>query len=124
LQKLIGDLTVAIRNIIDRQDLESKTRIEYLNPILLNQHDFDFWIAVTNDSKIPFDKAISDYSKNDTVIPFHLKGMEKIDKQYIINILGYYCYNAITSTRQVHIQKYIDLNAELLNVLRKEYHLE
>ena len=124
MQKLVGDLTVAIRNINDRQDLETKTRFDYLNPILLNQHDFDFWIAVTNDSKIPFDKAIADYAKSDTIIPFHLKGMEKIDKQYLINSLGYYCYNAITSTRQVHIQKYIDINAQLLKILRVEYHLE
>ena len=123
VQNLIGDLTVAISNIKDRQDLESKARFDYLNPILVNQHDFDFWIAVTNDSKKDFLKAIGEYSKNDTIIPFHLKGMEKIDQKFIINSIGFYCYNAITSTRQVHIQKYIDVNSQLLSVLRKEYHL-
>jgi hypothetical protein len=124
MQKLVGDLTVAIQNIKDRQDLETKTRFEYLNPILLNQHDFDFWIAVTNDSKIDFFNAIGNYAKSDTVIPFHLKGLDKIDKQYLVNACGYYCYNAITSTRQVHIQKYIDTNEQLLRILRADYHLE
>lgn len=123
MQKLIGDLTVAIRNINDRQDLESKARFEYLNPILVNQHDFDFWIALTNDSKIDIFKALVEYEKNDVIIPFHLKGMGKIDKKYIINSLGFYCYNAITSTRQIHIQKYIDVNAQLLSIIRKEYNL-
>ena len=123
MQKLIGDLTVAIRNINDRQDLESKARFEYLNPILVNQHDFNFWIALTNDSKIDIFKALVEYEKKDVVIPFHLNGIEKIDKKYISNSLGFYCYNAITSTRQIHIQKYIDVNAQLLSIIRKEYHL-
>jgi hypothetical protein len=34
LQKLIGDLSVAIRNINDRQALESAIRIEYINRLL------------------------------------------------------------------------------------------
>lgn len=124
LQKLVGDLTVAIGNIYDRQDLEGKVRMEYLNPILINQHDYDFWIALTKDSKIVFDKALRDYEKSDTIIPFQLKSVEKIDRQQIVNTLGFYCYNAINSTRQFHIQRYIDLNAELLRVLREEYHID
>jgi hypothetical protein len=50
--------------------------------------------------------------------------LDKIDKQYLVNACGYYCYNAITSTRQVHIQKYIDTNEQLLRILRADYHLE
>jgi hypothetical protein len=124
LQKLVGDLTVSIRNIYDRQDVESKVRLEYLNPILIAQHDFDFWIAVTNDGKIIFDKAFGDYEKSDTIIPFQLKGVEKLDRQQLTNTLGFYCYNVMSSTRKVHIQRYIELNAELLRVLREEYHLD
>ena len=124
LQKLVGDLTVAIRNIYDRQDLETKIRMEYLNPILINHHDFDFWKALTNDSKIVFDIAMSDYIRSDSVIPFHLRSIEKFDKQKTINTLGFYCYNSMSSTRQFHIQKYIELNARLLTLLRKEYNLE
>jgi len=30
----------------------------------------------------------------------------------------------LSSTRKVHYQKYIELNTELLKLLRKEYHLK
>ena len=124
LQKYIGDLTVAIKNIIDRQDLESKVRFENLNPLLIQNQDFDYWIKLTDDGRIPFDKAISDYEKSDSIIPFHFKGLENFDRNSARNILAFYCYNAMNSTRQVHIQKYIDLNAALLKILRREYDLE
>ena len=123
LQKLIGDLTVVIRNIADRQELETNFRMAYLNPFLVEHSDYDFWIAMTNDSKIVFDKALSDYEQSDSVIPFHLKGMENFDRQKTINMLGFYVYNAMNSTRQFHIQKYIDLNTQVLSLLRKEYRL-
>ncbi len=124
LQQLIGDLGVAIKNINDRQALETNVRIAWLNPILARNHDYKFWETVTKDATIPFDKAMADYEVSNTVIPFHLRGIEKLDREEITGYLAFYLYNVITSTRQVHIQKYIDVNEKLLSVLRREYHLE
>lgn len=124
LQHLIGDLTVAIRNVNDRQALETSFRMTSLNPILERHHDYTFWAAITKDATIPFDKALTEYEQSNTIIPFHLRGIEKLDREEIKGILAFQLYNAITSTRQFHIQKYIDLNTELLKVLRREYHIE
>jgi hypothetical protein len=124
LQTLIGDLTVAIRNITDRQALETTFRMGYLNPLLIKNHDYNFWTSLTDYSTIPFDVAMNNYEKSDSIIPFHLRGINKIDREETAGILSFYSYNALSSTRQVHIKKYITLNAELLKVLRKEYNLQ
>ena len=124
LQKLIGDISVAIHNINDRQALEWDVRKEYLNPLLINHYDFDFDISLTLDGKLNIFEATIDYEKNNEFIPFHIKSLKKFDRQNVINVLGFYTMNLMKSTRMTHIQKYIELNAELLKVLRKEYHIE
>ena len=58
------------------------------------------------------------------IIPFQLKSLDKLDKQYAINILNNYCFNALNSTRTLHFKKYIEVNAEVLKLLRKEYRLK
>jgi len=123
LQKLIGDLSVSIHNINDRQSLESLVRIEYINPLIVRHYDYDFEILLTRNSKLSSITAAGEYEKNNEIIPFHLKGMEKFDRQGTINALGLYSMNALASTRIIHYQKYIELNTELLKLLRKEYHL-
>ena len=124
LQKLIGDLSVAIRNINDRQALESSIRIEYINPIIVKHYDMDFDFAVSQfGGKNVFENLIV-YEKTDTVIPFHFKKIDTFDALGTINVLGFYNGSGIRSTRQIHYQKYMELNAELLKELRKEYHLE
>ena len=65
-----------------------------------------------------------EYEKNNEFFPFHFNSIEKFDKQGTINSLGFLCNSALNSTRTLHFQKYIDVNAELLKVLREEYHLE
>ena len=124
LQHLIGDLTVAIKNVNDRQALETSFRLTSLNPILQRHHDYIFWAEITKDVTIPFDKALNEYEQSSTVIPFHLRGIEKLDREEIKGLLAFQLYNAITSTRQFHIQKYIELNAHILKVLRREYAIE
>ena len=124
LQKLIGDLSVAINNINDRQALESSIRLDYINPLMIRHFDFDFLSQLTQDGKLSvFDKTI-EYEKNNEIIPFQLKSLDKLDKQYAINVLSNYCFNALNSTRTLHFKKYSDLNTEVLKLLRKEYHLK
>ena len=124
LQKLIGDLSVAIHNINDRQGLEGSIRLEYINPIMIRHFDFDFQSQLTQDGKILIFDAVVDYEKNNEMIPFQLKALDKLDRPYAINILNNYCFNALNSTRTLHYKNYSDLNGRLLNLLRKEYHLK
>lgn len=124
LQKLIGDISEAIHNIQDRQDLEGSIRIEYINPLIIRHYDFDFNSQLGQDGRVSVIKATDDYEKSNEMIPFQFKSMEKFDKQGTINALGFYCFNVLNSTRTLHFKKYIELNAKLLKLLRKEYHLD
>jgi len=124
LQKLIGDLSVAIHNINDRQALESAVRIEYINPLIVRHYDYDFDMQLSREYDISVIKATAEYELTNEVIPFQFKAKEKLDRQITINALGFYGRAGLASTRLIHYNKYIELNAELLKVLRKEYHLK
>ncbi|QNA44545.1 hypothetical protein [Lacibacter sediminis] len=123
LQELIGDLTVAIKNIYSRQDLEHEQRLLYINPILINHYDYDFNDVMKKDGKTIFE-AIHQYETSNKTLPYKINQVEILDRQNTINKLNFYLGNVLSSTRQVHIQKYIEVNAELLKLLRKEYHLK
>ena len=123
LQKLIGDLTVTIKNIYDRQELETQNRALYINPLIIEHYDFDFDVAVKKLDTSVFN-ATKKYEDSNMTIPFHFNGADQFDRKHTINLLGFYNANVINSTRIVFIQKYTELNSELLKLLRKEYHLE
>ena len=124
LQKLIGDLSVAIHNINDRQALESAVRIEYINPLIVRHYDYDFDMQLSRQYDISVIKAAAEYELTNEIIPFQFKAVEKLDRQITINALGFYGRAGLASTRLIHYNKYIELNTELLKALRKEYHLK
>ena len=124
LQKLIGELSVAITLINDRQRIETEVRAQFINPFIVNHYDYDFNEKVTQEGQLLFSVAIDKYEKSNEVIPFQLKNVDKLNRQNTINILGLFGISASRATRQQHFQRYIDLNSELLKVLRKEYHLK
>ncbi len=123
LQKLIGDLSVAIHNINDRQLLETQLRFQYVNQFILNHYDYDFETSLTKNGQLDVFTAISEYEKNNEVIPFHFHGMAKFDKEQAINLMGFFGRAGISATRRIHYKRYTEVNAQLLNLLRNEYHL-
>lgn len=122
LQKLIGDLSVAIYNINDRQRLETDVRKEFVNPLIVLHYDYDFHRMLIKNS-VTNVSAVAAYEASDEIIPFEFKSLEKFDKQGTINALGIYGMNALSSTRSVHFQVYKELNSEILKLLRKEYNI-
>jgi len=124
LQNLIGDLSVAILQINDRQALENNVREQFLHPFTINHYDYEFDSRITRGGTLLFIDAIARYEKSDEIIPFHFGHKENFDREKAINMLGLFGMSGIRATRQQHFQKYIDLNTELLKKLRKEYHLK
>lgn len=124
LQKLIGDLSVAILHINDRQAVENNIREQFINPFTIKHYDYDFDSRITKNGTLLFVDAIAACEKSDEIIPFHLGHADNFDRETAINVLGIFGMSALRATRQQHFQKYIDLNAELLKELRKEYHLQ
>jgi hypothetical protein len=123
LQKLVGDLSVAIDFIESRQQYENSIFNTYMEPIMTKHMDFDFqyklWINSTN----LFDR-LSQYRNSNEYIPFKISQPERLDRQALMNALGYYHTNGLLSTRLIAFQRYVEVNANLLNELRVEYNLK
>jgi hypothetical protein len=121
LQKMVGDLSVAIDYILERQALEASVYDKLIEPIMVNHMDYDFQYKLFSNGI--FDR-LAQYEQSDEYIPFHLSQTEKINRAEIINILGYYHTNNIKSTRLIPFKAYSEVNAALLKELRKEYGLQ
>jgi hypothetical protein len=121
LQKLVGDLSVAIDYIIERQKLEASVYYEYIEPIMIKHMDYDFQYKLFSDGI--FDR-LDQFEKTNEYIPFHLSKPETINRNDMVNILGYYHTNNIKSTRLIPFKSYIEVNAALLKEIRKEFALE
>ncbi|HUR65776.1 MAG TPA: hypothetical protein VMZ03_05455 [Chitinophagaceae bacterium] len=124
LQKLIGDLSVAIHNVIDRQALESTVRMTYLNPFIIQHYDYEFEKKLRNDNETDIFSAINKYEHNDEVIPFQFKSSAKLDREYAVNLMGFYGRNGMESTRTIHLKRYVEVNTALLKLLHEVYHLK
>ena len=122
-QNLTGDLTVAIKNIYHRQDIEGENRFQYINPIVIKHYDYNFDAELKKGSKNIFE-GLSNYENSAEKIPFRLNNLDKINRNDMVSILSFYNANVVSSTRQIHIQKYIEINTRLLQILRNEYHLK
>jgi hypothetical protein len=121
LQKLVGDLSIAIDYIIERQAVEASVYQQYIEPIMINHMDYDFQYQLF--SVGIFDR-LADFENTDEMIPFQLTQIDKIDKQALINALSYYHTNNIKSTRMIPFKDYLEVNAAILKALRKEYNLK
>jgi hypothetical protein len=89
----------------------------------MQHYDYDFDTELKKGDKDIF-VALKSYEASSETMPFHLNEPDKLDRNHIIRIISFYNGNLANSTRKLHIQKYIDINAQLLKVLREEYHLE
>jgi hypothetical protein len=121
LQKLIGELSVAIRALNEREELETKIRFEYFNRLTINHYDYDFDSKLRNLEKSIF-LAVEEYEKSNAFFPFDFKSLDKFDKQGTVNAIGFLRIN-INSNRVNHYKNYKELNANVLSLLRKEYYL-
>ncbi|MBL7840931.1 MAG: hypothetical protein JNJ75_12360 [Cyclobacteriaceae bacterium] len=122
LRDLIGDLSVSIDYIKTRQDYENSIFETYMEPIMTKHMDFNFQSQLFKGEQI-FDR-LDAYESGSEYIPFHLSQVEKLDRQTLINALGYYHTNGLKSTRLIPFKKYVEVNAATLSELRREFNLE
>lgn len=122
LQQLVGDLSVSIEYINERQELEAAVYKDYIEPIMINHMDFGFQHQLFSDSTGIFDR-LARYESSDEYIPFHLSQPERINREAYINALSYYHTNNIKSTRMIPFEDYVRVNAALLKELRNEFQL-
>lgn len=120
LQQLVGDLSVSIEYLRERQELEANVYTDYIEPMMINHMDFEFQRKLFSTGI--FDRLAS-YESSNEYIPFHLSQPELINRIAYINALSYYHTNTIKSTRMIPFQSYVQANAALLKELRQEFKL-
>ena len=123
LQKLIGDITVAIKNINDRQSYETVYRENYIIPLLVKYYDADFELGTRKAGVATLSEFLPDYENSKLTIPFNLNNYETVNRKETNNILGLFGVLS-RGLRAIQYQQYSEINSKLQTLLRKEYHLK
>src|SRR5436190_8227190 len=121
LQAIIGKLSVSIANVRSRNEKEYGFIEMNLRPFSLKHYDFNWYKAFTQDGKITLLNALA----QNIQVPFTGKivNSDQFNRQEAENISSYYLL-MLRGTRQTQYIPYADINHQLLETLRKEYHLE
>ena len=121
LQSEIGNLSVKIAYVRSRNDKEYSYIEFYNRPFILKHFDFKWYENFTRYGTIPLVEAL----KQDTRDIDHGKmvNADKFSRQEAENIVSYYLL-MLRSTRQIQYKEYADANHRVLELLRKEYHVE
>ena len=124
LQKLFGDISVAINNMRYRNEQEYQFFANPVKPFLLAHYDFK-WV---NDIRKMSPNAyyldlINLYRNSDMLIKANILNVSAFNRQEVTNMIMFYKTMAV-STRTLQMNDYIKANAKILKVLRKDYHLK
>lgn len=120
-QEAVGELSVAIANIRARNEREYGMVEMYIRPFTLKHYDFDWLNALIRNGEYEF----SDAMLQNLEVPINgkISNINKFDRKEAENIASYYLL-MLRSTRMAQYAKYTSANKKLLEILRKEYHLE
>ncbi|HET9824955.1 MAG TPA: hypothetical protein VFP87_06445 [Chitinophagaceae bacterium] len=123
LQKLFGDVSVAISNMRYRNEQEYQFFANPVKPFLLEHYDFKW---VDNVRKMSPDAYYIDllnlYLNSDTSIKANILNLTSFNKEEAANMVMFY-KTMVVSSRTLQMNDYIKTNETILQVLRKDYHL-
>ncbi len=121
LQADVGRLTVQIANVRTRNEKEYSFIEMTLRPFSIKHYDFNWYKALTQDGKLTLLNALT----QEMQLPFTGKiiNPDQFNRQEAENIVSYYLL-MLRGTRQTQYMPYVEINHQLLETLRKEYHLE
>jgi len=123
LQRLIGQLVVTIMSLRSRNEIELAFSMNRLLPFLIEHNDQKWYDQLGVDGSSFLLDILKTYETSGRVIPFEFNKAENFDRSAASNLVG--VYQIIFKGSQ--FRQYVDyqkLNHELLDVLRKEYHLK
>lgn len=120
LQSTIGDLSVMIVNIRNRNEKEYSFIEFYLRPFTLKHYDFNWYAKVTGNGNL----TLYDALKIDTTTAVgKIVNPDKFNRQEAENICSYNLL-MLRSTRKAQYSEYAKINHQLLQILREEFNLE
>ena len=123
LQRLTGDLSVAIANLRKRNAFEEVFYRENIWPFLIKYNDMKWYDSLTSKSKEFFVSFLKKYEKTGEHLPFHFDKPQDFDRKIAANTTGVYKI-ILKGTGDSQYNVYDSLNSKLQAALRKEYHLQ
>src|SRR6187200_259424 len=121
LQASIGRLSVAVANIRSRNEREYSYIEFYLRPFTIKHYDFTWYEKLTKKGTFTLLEALN--SKEEIQASGRLMNADKFSRQEAENTASYYLL-MLRGTRQSQYLAYAKANYQLLEILRKEYHLK
>jgi hypothetical protein len=125
LQKLLGDLSVSINNIRNRNDQEYQYFASPLKPFLLQHYDFN-WLDQLRQSYPPTNTILSlvkPYMQAKHTIAADILDLASFNRTEAANMVSFY-KQMLQSSRTLQLGDYITINHQILQDLRKTYNLE
>jgi hypothetical protein len=123
LQKLFGDISVAINNVRYRNEQEYQFFANPVKPFILQHYDFKWVDNVRRMSEnASYLDLLNLYRKSDTIIRANILNLPSFDRGEAANMVMFY-KTMLVSSRTLQMNDYIKANAKILQVLRENYHL-
>jgi len=124
LQKLFGDISVAINNVRYRNEQEYQFFANPIKPFMLQHYDFKW---VDNVRKMSANAYYLDlihlYLSSDTLIKADILNLSTFNREEAANMVMFY-KTMMVSTRTLQLNDYLIVNHKILDELRKNYKLE
>jgi len=121
LQSEIGKLGVKIAYVRTRNDKEYSYIEFYHRPFVLKHFDFHWYENITHNGALPLVEALKQNLQGTD--PGKIVNADKFSRQEAENLTSYTLL-MLRSTRQIQYKEYADANHKVLQLLRKEFHLE
>ena len=121
LQTAIGKLSVSIANIRIRNEREYSYVEFYLRPFSIKHYDFKWYEELTQHGKLLLLDALN--QETPVASAGKIMNADKFSRQEAGNIASYYLL-MLRGTRQTQYLPYTTVNHQLLEILRREFHLE
>jgi hypothetical protein len=124
LQKLFGDISVAINNVRYRNEQEYQFFANPIKPFMLQHYDFKWVDNVRRMSENAYYLDLLNlYLNSDTLIKADILNLSTFNRGEAANMVMFY-KTMLVSSRTLQMNDYIKANAKILKVLRENYHLE
>jgi len=124
LQKLFGEMSVAINNVRYRNEQEYQFFANPIKPFLLDHYDFKWVNDVRSLSpNAMYIDLLKLYLNTDTVVKAAILNQSSFKRDEVANMVMFYKTMTVSS-RTLQLNDYIKTNAKLLKVLRNNYKLE
>lgn len=124
LQKLLGDISVNINNIRERNEQEYQYFASPIKQFMLKYYDWS-WLdnLRKEDSAAVVLEVINNYLNSDRNIESKILNLSMLDRAEASNMVLFY-KQMLVSTRSLQLNNYIVTNHKILHLLRETYTIE